>query len=660
MKKIHEIIQEEVSDCGICSLACIVKYHGGDIPLEILRINTNTDYNGTNALEIINCAKKYGFNAFGKKIKKLNNLKSPVIVHLKLKNNFFHFVVVYKIKKDYVYMMDPAIGMKKMKTKEFYELFTEIVLYFEPINIIPTFKRDNFIFTKIKKEIINNKNKYINLLLLNLFILVLSTLISLEIKILTTNKNYMLLFLLIIIINEIIIYLKNKKLLNLSIEFNNKLIKYFIHHIFKLPLKYLKLKRKGEIATRFNELNELGLKLVNSCIEIIFNILLCIIILIILLIVSKKITLILFIFTILYIFINMKIYKRLVNDIRYSINLEENYNSNIIEYISNIETIKNINRYSYFKKNIFMNLINKNTVNKSINNKIYKINFINNLVINILMLTILYIIIISKFTLSNSLTIFLLFNFFIENIKILINYIPTYYLLKYIIFKNNDFLSYSDKELLKCNDNYNNLKIRNLTYKLNNNIILTNINLNINKRDKIFVYGPSGVGKSTLMRIINNEINNYSGTILKDNIDIKEYDVSNLITYISQDSTLFDDSIYNNITLNKKVDDYELEKIIKICRLDNVIGNKESKLDSLIINNSNISGGEKNRIVLARSLIHSKEILILDEVLKEVDIKLEIEILKDLLKYYKDKTIIYISHKKVDFLFNKSLSLGKE
>ena len=127
MKKIKEIIQEEKSDCGICSLACIIEYYGGYVPLEILRINTNTDCNGTNAYEIISCAKKYGFNAFGKKQQVINYIDYPVIVHLKLKTNLFHFVVLYKINKKYVYIMDPAIGIKKLNIKEFYELFTGVI-----------------------------------------------------------------------------------------------------------------------------------------------------------------------------------------------------------------------------------------------------------------------------------------------------------------------------------------------------------------------------------------------------------------------------------------------------------------------------------------------------------------------------------------------------
>ena len=162
------------------------------------------------------------------------------------------------------------------------------------------------------------------------------------------------------------------------------------------------------------------------------------------------------------------------------------------------------------------------------------------------------------------------------------------------------------------------------------------------------------------MKILNNEITNYKGIILKDNVNIKDYNPSSLITYISQEESLFNDTILNNITLGKNVDKKLLDEIFKICRLDNINIIKEVGLNSMIINNSSISGGEKNRMILARSLIHSKNILILDEVLKEVDEELEINIIKDILKFYKNKTIIYISHKNVGFLFKKVLTLGKE
>ena len=104
----------------------------------------------------------------------------------------------------------------------------------------------------------------------------------------------------------------------------------------------------------------------------------------------------------------------------------------------------------------------------------------------------------------------------------------------------------------------------------------------------------------------------------------------------------------------------ELNNVINICRLNDINIIKECGLESIIINDNSLSGGEKNRIILARSLLHSKKIIILDEVLKEVDYKLEYDIISDIINYYKDKIIIYVSHKDLSSLFNKVLTFRKE
>ena len=423
---------------------------------------------------------------------------------------------------------------------------------------------------------------------------------------------------------------------------------------------YLKLKQNGEIVTRFNELNDISINIYNIILDISFNILLCIIISLLLTIKSLKFTFLLILFTFIYSLFNIIIYKKLIKTIKYSLSLESDYNSNIVDYISKISTIKNLNIYDYFINNINNNLESKNNINKSINKKIYKINFFNSVLLNIIMLITLNILIKNNYDITNSLLIYMLVNYYINVVKSIIDYYPTIIIFKSIIRKNSDFLSFNKKKLPLIQNKFNTININDLKYSINGKIILNNINLFIKKEDKVFLQGPSGSGKSTLMKILNNEITNYKGRVMKDNYDIKKYDVSPLITYTHQDESLFNDTILNNILLGKDIDKLELDKVLNICRLNDINVIKEVGLNSLIINNSSISGGERNRIILARSLVHSKNILILDEILKEVDYKLEVDIIKDIIKCYKEKTIIYISHKNVGFLFKKVLTLGKE
>lgn len=99
-------------------------------------------------------------------------------------------------------------------------------------------------------------------------------------------------------------------------------------------------------------------------------------------------------------------------------------------------------------------------------------------------------------------------------------------------------------------------------------------------------------------------------------------------------------------------------RISKICELESIVSKKGMRFHSLVDNNTkNLSGGEKQRIILARGLLKKSNILIIDEALSEVDNDLERKIIKNILEYFYDKTIIYISHKSQEDLFNKVLGV---
>ena len=657
-----EIIQEENSDCGIACLGSIIKYYNGYIPLEKLRYETDTNQSGTSAFNLLNCAKRTGFNAYGKKVsvEELVNQKLPLIAHLKLNNGFFHFVVIYEIRNNYLLIMDPSIGLKKISYKDFNNIFTGIILLFNPINKLPIYKKNNFINIKLKEHIKNNFIKYFLIILLTILSLLLLILENFEIKILNYNLNYIYLLIFLVVFSEIIIYLKNVLLLNVNIKFNYNIISCFVVHIFKLPLNYLKLKQKGEISTRFNELDNISNNLLNIIFDILFNIFISSFILLILIKVNVIIFIILFILSLLFLIINYYIYKKLVNIIKYSINLEENYNSNIIDYINNFTTIKHISVYDYFINNININLKNKNNISNSISKKIMLINMTNSIIFSLLMLFVVFIIIKNNLNIVNGVFIINIVNYYIDVIKKITEYYPSIILFKNIIRKNNDFLSIKIDKLNTMKNNSYHVRLINLSYNINGNNIINKLNYVINYSDKLFIKGPSGIGKSTLLKIINNEIKNYEGRVLLNGKDIRKYDLTNIVSYTSQDENLFNDTILNNLKLGEEIDEKYFNDIINICRLYDINIIKEYGMDYMLVNNNSISGGERNRIILARSLIHSKNIIILDEVLKEVDYDLEYGIVKDIIKYFDNKLIIYVSHKNVENLFDRVLTFRKE
>jgi len=188
-------------------------------------------------------------------------------------------------------------------------------------------------------------------------------------------------------------------------------------------------------------------------------------------------------------------------------------------------------------------------------------------------------------------------------------------------------------------------------YKSENKSILNNINMKIKKSTSVGIIGRSGSGKSTLVDIILGLLEPKSGKILVDGIDIKynKHLWQKNIGYIPQDIYILDDTIKNNITFGieeDKVDYKLLSETIKVAQLETFVKFSKNKLDTIVGNRgTKISGGEKQRIGIARALYNKPKILIFDEATSALDIDNENKILEEIYDGLNDKTIIIISHR---------------
>ena len=221
-----------------------------------------------------------------------------------------------------------------------------------------------------------------------------------------------------------------------------------------------------------------------------------------------------------------------------------------------------------------------------------------------------------------------------------------------------DLLDEEEDNNNKSNFNFNNnIEFKNVAYSYDSYNIFENLSFNINKGDFVFVKGDSGVGKSTLFKILTKQINDYKGKVIVDNTNIKNLsvnDIRNNICFVSQNEIIFTDTILNNITLFKEATKKELEKVIRITGIDKFLKEKNISLNFLLEENGhNISGGERQRILLARALLQKKKILILDETTNGIDTLSEENIVRKVKEEY-DVTLILISHRYDNLkLFNR-------
>ena len=194
------------------------------------------------------------------------------------------------------------------------------------------------------------------------------------------------------------------------------------------------------------------------------------------------------------------------------------------------------------------------------------------------------------------------------------------------------------------------IEFKNLTFKYNKRRIFKNFNLKIEKNTKTAIVGHSGSGKSTLVKLLYRLYNLNGGQILIDGRDSRDYKQESLrseLSIVPQECVLFDDTIYNNIKFSKPTAKRkEVRRAIKFSQLDKIINTFPYKEKTIVGERGvKLSGGEKQRVSIARALLANKKILVLDEATSALDSETEHEIQKDLKKLMQGRTSIIIAHR---------------
>ena len=192
------------------------------------------------------------------------------------------------------------------------------------------------------------------------------------------------------------------------------------------------------------------------------------------------------------------------------------------------------------------------------------------------------------------------------------------------------------------------IELKDVSFSYPNKKVLENINLTIDKNKVTAFVGETGSGKSTIIKLISGLIKPSKGEVLIDGTSLNEISLDSYyddLTYISQDSVIFDGSLRENIVFDKKIDDRKIVNVLKLVSLEKFYENLKDGLDTNLGEKGVlVSGGERQRIALARLFFDESKIIILDEATSQMDNITEKEVMKNITKL-KDKTIIIIAHR---------------
>tara|TARA_Y100000766_G_scaffold43131_1_gene33134 strand:- start:139 stop:1842 length:1704 start_codon:yes stop_codon:yes gene_type:complete len=208
------------------------------------------------------------------------------------------------------------------------------------------------------------------------------------------------------------------------------------------------------------------------------------------------------------------------------------------------------------------------------------------------------------------------------------------------------------KNPIHIDDFNSSIKFKEVDFKYagNENMILENINLEIKKGQTVAIVGKSGAGKTTLSDLIPRFYDPYNGNIFIDNNDVKDYSLKSLrslIGIVTQNIILFNDSIKNNIAYgSKNANDKELTNALKSANLYDLVSKLDRGINTIIGENGiKLSGGEKQRLSIARALVKNPQILILDEATASLDSESEKKVHHAIDNVIKDRTVIVIAHR---------------
>ena len=668
--------QKELMDCGPTCIKMILKYYGFDFNIEYFKNKSNLDISGLSIYNLVDTSNKIGLKTITISINDIQEIRdtpTPCILHWK--NSHFVVLIPQKFNKSFIKIADPSIGIIKVKKDEFFRnIFynsssTTTIIYIErPQSNLLFNTTNNNIFIIIYHYLLFHRKDFIYIFISIFFIGFIQFIIPYFTKNIIDYgikfKNVSLIKIIILaqityLFGKIVIeYIRNEIIFQLSSKISISLLSNFWQKILRLPISFFYSKQIGDILQRIQDHYKVERFLTGNLLMLLFSFINIIIFGTILFTYNIKIFFAYFIFTILYylwisFFLNKK---KVINNEKFII--ASNESTMTMQLIHGIQEIKISNsensfrgkwesiQYKLFKHNVLSHNVNKiQQIGASILNDGRNI-FITYLAVTLVinnrlslgtMLAIQYIL----GQLNMPIDQILSFSQNLEESKISLERISDLHL-----YQNEDFNCTST--LLNSNED---ISIKNLSFQLNNNsFILQNITFTIPNRKITAIVGTSGSGKTTLLKILQKFYINYSGDIYINNTDFSKIYPSawrNLCSSVLQDGFLFNDTILNNIGIGET--DFNIQAILQACKIANIHNFIEQLPNGLYTyigqNGLKLSEGQKQRILIARSVYRKSEYFFFDEATSSLDSQNEQIIYNNFQSYLSGKTVVLVTHR---------------
>lgn len=674
--KTPTVLQMEGVECGAAALSIILGYYGKFVPLEKLRIVCGVSRDGLKATNILKAAREFGLEAKGyaKSIEKLMQLEMPAIIFW----NFNHFLVIEGFTKDKVYLSDPAQGRYYVSHEEFNDAFTGVVLILKPGENFERGNEKKGLLNSLASRVANSKLSLTYIILASLFLVIPGLIIPSFTKIfidkylVNSISEFIMPLLLvmggILIVNSGLVYLQQYYLLRLETKLALTTSSKFLWHVFHLPMAFFTQRYSGEIGNRVTLNDKVAKLLSGDLANAALNAIVVLFYAILMFSYDVVLTIIGISMATLNILALQYVSRARKDGNRRFINENGKLLGTTTSGISMIETLKASGRENDFFTTWTGYLAKVMNVQQELGWLTTRLNIIPPLLMSLTTTIVLGTgamrVMDGQMTLGMLVAFLFLMHNFMEPVNQLVNVGRLLQETEGDMGRIDDVLNYElsvefeDKnskiEVNKSEVNFNKLtgyfEMKNITFGYNTTMpaLIENFSLSLKPGSRVALVGGSGSGKSTVARLASGLYEPWKGEILFDSKlrkDIPREVITESVAVIDQEVLIFKGSIQENIAFwDSKIPEKHIIQSAKDAAIHDVIASRNNAYDSEVIERgANFSGGQRQRLEIARALALNPTILVMDEATSALDPKSEKKVMDNIKK--RGCTCLIVAHR---------------
>ncbi len=646
-KRVPLILQAEMAECGLACLAMVASYHGHQMDMNSVRKRFNANMKGMNLQQMIQVADSLGLASRAIKcpMENLHQLSTPCIIHWDLN----HFVVMTGVKNGVITINDPALGKRRYTLSEFSDHYTGVVLELAPTQAFE--KQDDRQPMRLRQlwsKIDGLKTGLMLMLLLSLLLqgfslispyymqwVVDEVLVSFDKPLMATLAIG---FGLVMFISVLTGVLRSYLILRVSAMMNMQMGVNLLHHLLRLPMDFFENRHIGDIVSRFGSLKQVKERLTTGLVETTVDAIMGLTVLAMMVAYSVQLAAVVMGVMILYTLLRFALYRPLHQATEEAIRAGASEQSQFLENIRGIQTIKLFTNEA-MRQSLWQNRYAE-VINADIKLGKLSIGFesLKKLLFGFENIIVVYLS--AHLVMDGHLTIGMVLAFaayklqFTDRITNFIEQLIMFKMLRLHLDRIAD-IALTPQEAHRqstqsLNDVCGTLELQDVHFRYSDSEpdVIKGLNLTIQAGESIALIGASGCGKSTLVKLMLGLLTPTQGRILLDGKDITSIGLVEYrkhIAAVMQDDQLLSGSISDNVSFFSP--DCDLGKVDYCCTLAAIkkdIATMPMGYNTLVGDmGSQFSGGQVQRLLLARALYQDPKILFMDEATSNLDVQSE-------------------------------------